>query len=149
MIYALEWYELPRKDYGYLVEYHPYLTRGDLMRLEQLNSEHLMNQTVTFGLTSIIANRFLLNRKSKFFSKYMQQRWLRAPCALALGGLSTYLLNVAVMRTVYLNDLTDLKLNKYFELDLDADLMKNDLKQIGINVEAKFYDARHAKEVAN
>ena len=29
MIYALEWYDVPRKDYGYLVEYHPYLTEGD------------------------------------------------------------------------------------------------------------------------
>jgi hypothetical protein len=108
MIYALEWYNVPRKDYGYLVEYHPYLTRGDLIRLEQLNSENLMHQTVTLGLTSIIANRFLLNRKSKFFSKYMQQRWLRTPCALAFGGLATYLINITLMRTVYLNDLKEL-----------------------------------------
>ena len=71
MVYALEWYDIPRKDYGSLVEYHPYLTHGDQMRLEQLNSETLMHQSITFGLSSIIANRFLLNRRSKFFSKYM------------------------------------------------------------------------------
>ena len=124
MIYALEWYDVPRKDYGYLVEYHPYLTRGDLMRLEQLNSEHMMHQGITFGLTTIISNRFLLNRSGKFLSKYMQQRWLRLPCAMAMGGLSTYALNVSIMRTVYLNDLQDLGLDKYFEIDLDADMMR-------------------------
>ena len=124
MIYALEWYDVPRKDYGYLVEYHPYLTRGDYLRLEQLNSEHLIYEVTTLGLCSLIANRFLLNRKSKFMSKYMQQRWLRAPCALALGGFATYLFHIGIMRTVYKNDLTEMGMDKYFELDLDADMMK-------------------------
>eukprot|EP00356_Strombidium_inclinatum_P007656 CAMPEP_0170501472 /NCGR_PEP_ID=MMETSP0208-20121228/38407_1 /TAXON_ID=197538 /ORGANISM="Strombidium inclinatum, Strain S3" /LENGTH=41 /DNA_ID= /DNA_START= /DNA_END= /DNA_ORIENTATION= len=40
------------------------------------------------------------------------------------------------MRTVYLNDLKDLGMDKYFELDLDGDMMKDDLKRYGINVEA-------------
>ena len=71
MIYALEWYDVPRKDYGYLVEYHPYLTKGDHARLEQLNSEHMIYEFTTFGLYSLVCNRFLANRKSKFLSKYM------------------------------------------------------------------------------
>ena len=33
MIYALEWFDVPKKEYGYLVEYHPYLTKGDHFRL--------------------------------------------------------------------------------------------------------------------
>ena len=148
MIYALEWYDLPRKDHGYLVEYHPYLTQGDQARLDQINSEHFMQQGVTFALLSIISNRFLLNRKSKFFSKYMQQRWLRGPCALAQAGILTYGLNITVMRAVYMKDLEDLKLTKYFDLDLDADMMREDLKQMGINVEAKFYDHEKAQERA-
>jgi hypothetical protein len=148
MIYALEWYDVPRKDYGYLVEYHPYLTRGDLIKLEQLNSEHLVNNTVTFGLTSIIANRFLQGVKSKFFSKYMEQRFLRAPLAFALGGLSTYLISITIMRTVYQNDLKDLNLDKYYELDLDADMMRQDLQQMGINVDATYFDKDHVVKIA-
>ena len=39
-------------------------------------------------------------------------------------------------------------MNKYFELDLDADMMRNDLKEMGIDVEAKYYDAQKVKEAA-
>ena len=44
------------------------------------------------------------------------------------------------MRSVYLNDLKDMELDKYFELDLDADMMRNDLKEFGIEVEGRFFD---------
>ena len=65
---------------------------------------------------------------------------MRTPCALSIGGFSAYLLNVAIMRSVYLNDLKDMELDKYFELDLDADMMRNDLKEFGIEVEGRFFD---------
>ena len=71
MLYALEWFDIPRSDPGYLVEYHPYLTKGDQMRLDTLNNEHMMSNGVTFILTSLIGNRYLLSRKSKFAQKYM------------------------------------------------------------------------------
>ena len=29
MIFALEWYDIPRTAYSDLIEYHPYLTKGD------------------------------------------------------------------------------------------------------------------------
>lgn len=29
MVYALEWYDIPRSAYSELVEFHPYLTYGD------------------------------------------------------------------------------------------------------------------------
>ena len=65
----------------------------------------------------------------------MQQKWLRAPCFLALGGLTTYLINLIIMRPVYLNDLKDMGMDKYFELDLDKEMMKNDLKDLGIIID--------------
>ena len=58
-----------------------------------------------------------------------------------MAGISTYFINISIMRQVYLNDIEGMGLNKYFELDLDADMMKNDLKEMGIDVEAKYYDA--------
>lgn len=33
MIYALEWYDIPRSAYSELIEYHPYLTLGDYDKL--------------------------------------------------------------------------------------------------------------------
>ena len=65
----------------------------------------------------------------------MQQKWLRAPCFLALGGLTTYLINLIIMRPVYLNDLKDMGMDNYFELDLDKEMMKNDLKDLGIIID--------------
>ena len=85
-----------------------------------------------------------MNLKSKFMSKYMGQRWLRAPCALALGGITTYIINRSVIQNVYHNDLKELKMDKYFELDLDANMMRQDLKEFGIDVEASYFDAKHA-----
>ena len=77
----------------------------------------------------------------RFNQRYMQQRFLRGPAALALAGLSTYLINITIMKQVYKNDLEEMGMHKYFELDLDADMMRNDLKEMGIEVEAKYYDA--------
>ena len=77
----------------------------------------------------------------------MQQRWLRAPVALFQGGFLTYAFDLGVMRHVYLNDLKELKMEKYFELDLDADMMREDLKKMGIEIEGKYYSppVRHKK----
>ena len=142
MIYALEWYDVPKKDYGYRVEYHPYLTKGDHLRLEQLNTEYQMYEGVTLVLCSLISNRFLLNLKQKFLQKYMTQRWLRAPCALALGGIATMSFHALVMKEIYLNDLKDMGMDQYFELDLDADMMKQDLGEMGIEIEARYFDSK-------
>ena len=147
MIYALEWYDVPKTDPGYLVEYHPYLTKGDLARLEQLNQEHTISNMVTLALTSLIGNRVLQRRKSPMAQKYMQQRWLRTPLALFMGGIATYTFNIVIMRSVYKNDLEDIGMNQYFELDLDADMMRQDLHEMGINVEAKYYTPKRNNEI--
>jgi hypothetical protein len=33
MIFALEWYDIPRTAYSELIEFHPYLTYGDYDKL--------------------------------------------------------------------------------------------------------------------
>ena len=62
----------------------------------------------------------------------MQKRLLRTPLAALLGGLTTYAINRTIMRPVYENDLKELGLDKYYELDLDADMMRQDLRQMKI-----------------
>ena len=59
MIYALEWYDVPKWNINYLVEYHPYLTKGDYERLETLNLEYMFTKSATFVLASIFSGRFL------------------------------------------------------------------------------------------
>ena len=58
----------------------------------------MISSAVTWVLTTLIGNRFLLNRKSKFGQKYMQQRWLRTPIAMGIGAVATYGINLALMR---------------------------------------------------
>ena len=60
MIYAIEWFELPRTDHHSLVLYHPELTKGDMEKLDALDQEHYFSGAITFVLTSLIANRLLL-----------------------------------------------------------------------------------------
>ena len=138
-MYALEWYDVPRKDYGTLVEYHPYLTKGDAAKLNYLNFEHMGSHAAIFCLLSLMSNRFLLRRQGKFFQKFMQQKYLRAPVALSMGLVTTYAVNLGIMRQIYFNDMKELGFEKYFELDLDADMMREDLQQMGINIEAKHF----------
>ena len=54
---------------------------------------------------------------------------------MALGGLTTYLINLLILRPVYLNDLKDMGMDRYFELDLDKEMMKSDLKEMGIIID--------------
>ena len=63
MIYAVEWFELPRTDHHSLVIYHPELTKGDMDKLDALDQEHYFSGGITFVLTSLIANRLLLRSK--------------------------------------------------------------------------------------
>ena len=69
----------------------------------------------------------------------MQQKYLRAPVAISMGLVTTYAINLGIMRQIYLNDLKELGFEKYFELDLDADMMRDDLKEMGIHIEAKHF----------
>ena len=64
----------------------------------------------------------------------MKQRWLRTPVALMLGGAVTFAINGLFMQPMYVNDLREMGMEKYYELDLDADMMRKDLTEIGIDV---------------
>jgi hypothetical protein len=53
----------------------------------------------------------------------------RYPAALGFAGLLTYAFNMFVLRPIYLNDIEEMGLaEKYFFLDLNADMMKDDLE---------------------
>ena len=102
---------------------------------------------VTFMLYTLLANR-MLNRWGPSYMKI--KRFVRTPSSLVLGGLVTYAFNLAVLRPVMHHDLQNMGLvDKYFQLDLNADLMRQDLQIKGIDIKAKFYDEQKAQDAAD
>ena len=62
----------------------------------------------------------------------MQKRMLRSPIACFFGGLFTLVIDRNIMLPVYEKDLEEMGLSKYYSLDLDADMMREDLRQMKI-----------------
>ena len=102
MIFAVEWYDVPRKNYGDLVQYHPYLTKGDLDKLYYVNMQHYIEHTGTLILFSIVSGKFLGRRP--FFSK----PFVKWPSSLLAGALSTYAFHLFFLREIYRSDLVEL-----------------------------------------
>ena len=77
------------------------------------------------------------------------RRVARFPLTALCAGLTTYGFNRFMLKPIYLNDLNDLGLaDKYFSLDLNADLMKEDLEELGIKIKAKYFDLEKAEKAA-
>ena len=104
MIFALEWYDIPRSSYSELIEFHPYLNYGDYEQLLQINRWHRTENSISMILFSMIVNR-LLWTKSNANSILKRRRLVRLPLAMGLGGLVTYVFNLAVLRPIYLDEL--------------------------------------------
>ena len=88
MIYSLEWYDIPRTSYSELIEYHPYLTKGDYDKLYYVNMQHTIENSLSFALFTMVSNRLMHNRGGIF-----KRRLSRIPLSLATGGLITYIFN--------------------------------------------------------
>jgi hypothetical protein len=99
MVYALEWYDIPRAAYSELIEFHPYLTKGDYDKLFYVNMQHKIENGISFSLLTLMANR-ILGAKFNLFKR----RLFRLPAAISVGGAFAYLFNLAVLRPIYLND---------------------------------------------
>ena len=120
MIYALEWYDIPRSAKTDLIEFHPYLNEEDYEKLEYIKQQHFMELTVSGILFSLVSNRVLNNQGPSIFKK----RYVRFPTALIFAGLLTYGFNQTLLKVLLYKDLKEDKLDKYFACDLNADMMK-------------------------
>ena len=137
MIYALEWFDIPRTMYSDLIEFHPYLNASDHDKLFYVNTQHRIENGISWLLFSLITNRYAL----KLNSTFARTRWLRLPACFLAGGVLAYGVNMAFLRTIYLSDLGEMGLtDKYFSLDLNAEMMKEDLSKIGIHINARHFD---------
>lgn len=147
MIYALEWYDIPRTAYSDLVEFHPYLSESDYDKLFYVNTQNRIENAVSMFLFTLVSNRMLMTRGPNIFRV---RRFARLPGALVFGGVCTWLTNRLLLKPIYLNDLTDMGLTKkYFDLDLNAEMMKGDLAQMGIKIDARHFNLNEAQEKAN
>ena len=125
MVYALEWYDVPRTAHVDLIMFHPYLTVKDHSDLEYIRSQHMSEQGLSLALFSLVGNRILRNQGPSLFKR----RYIRFPTAFIIGGLCTYAFNQALLKTILDNDLKAEGLDKYYTLDLNADMMKKDLEE--------------------
>ena len=83
-----------------------------------------------------MSNRVLNNQGPAIFRK----RYVRFPTAVIFGGLLSYGLNQIFLKTLLSNDLKEEKLDKYYTLDLNADMMKQDLASMGFKIKAANFD---------
>ena len=65
---------------------------------------------------------------------------MRFPTALIFAGLLTYGFNQTLLKTLLYKDLKEDKLDRYFTCDLNAEMMKQDLAEFGIRIQASHFD---------
>ena len=145
MIYALEWYDIPRSAKADLIEFNPYLNEEDHEKLYFIKQQHLMELSVSGILFSLVSNRILNNQGPSIFRK----RYVRFPTAICLAGLLTYGLNQTLLKTLLYKDLKEDNLDKYFALDLNADMMKQDLAGMGIRISATHFNIDESQKRVN
>ena len=80
----------------------------------------MIELAISSALGFLASNRILNNYGPTIF----QKRYVRFPSAALMGGLLTFGLNQTLLKTLLLNDLKEEKLEKYYTLDLNADMMK-------------------------
>ena len=59
---------------------------------------------------------------------------------MIFGGLITFALNATLLKTLLNKDLKEESLDKYYDLDLNASMMKKDLAEMGIRITANHFD---------
>ena len=127
MLYALEWYEVPKTAYINLVGFHPYLTEKDCAKLYEIKKDHLNENCISLLLFALLSNRLLT--KKAFF----QSRLTRIPATLFLSGCGAYLINKILLQPLMLQEMEEIEFKKkYFTLDLNENMMRHDLKNLGI-----------------
>ena len=147
MIYAIEWFDIPRDQSVDLIQLHPYLTKRDESRLYYVDLQHKMEFYASFLLFSLAASGLMLTRGPRLLRR---NSYVRMPVALALGFGASYVLNETVYMPSLRHDLVNMGLaEKYFELDLNAEMMQKDLKEMGIDTEARFFDLEEVQKQVN
>ncbi len=130
MLYASEWFNIP-KDMSYMkIILHPNLTIRDDKLLKNINKNN--NRTLIFYFLSNLAFMNIIGQKVKRSKTKLALRFL---LTLGLSANSSYLFNTFYVNPKFEETLKkDKNLNKYLTLDLDYKKIKADLSNYGIIV---------------
>ena len=99
------------------------------MELKGAEQNHMIENGITLVLGMLVCSR-LIKKKMPDVSRL--RRWF-----LTMGGSvpATYLINKIVLKPILMQELEDAELTeKYLKLDLDEEMMRTDLDQMGIRL---------------
>ena len=96
-------------------------------------------------LLFLVSNRVVRNQGASIFRK----RYVRFPVAMCTAGLATYAMNVMLLKPLLYKEFKEAGLDKYYELDLNAEMMKKDLADLGINIQAANFNLDEAQKRVN
>jgi hypothetical protein len=130
LIYTYEWFKLPKTNKFELVSYHPYLKQKDLDLANHISNKYMY---MTFMPTSL---SFLFGLG--YFSKYYKKRASRLLFGI-VNLIVTNLFGLCLWKYYFLEKMNEevsdnKRLKKYFELDVDKDMVREELKKYKINV---------------
>ena len=138
MVYALEWFDINKKNYIDLIKYHPNIIYKDYEEIENLQSQHNLDICVTMALSTLVTNRLL--------ASYIPRRIYRYPVTLLWSSAITYGFSQYVLHYVLRKSVDKRGLGQYLELHYDADAMRADLENVGIKIKARFYDKEEVQD---
>jgi hypothetical protein len=130
MLYAREWFNIPKEMSYMKIILHPYLTIRDDKLLKDMNKNN--NRSLIFYFLGNLALMNILGQRIKRSKTKLALRFLftLGLCAVSTYLYKTYYLNLKFEETLK----EDKNLNKYLKLDLDYNKIKADLSNYGIVV---------------
>ena len=123
MLYALDWYEIPKTKHADLVTFHPNLTEEDFEEIEHLTRQHRIENGICYVLYAMVGNRLL----SQYFTKMRQSKLLRLPSVLVGAAALTYGTNKVLFQHLMFTEIEEKGLDDYYELDLNEQMMRKDI----------------------
>jgi hypothetical protein len=129
LIYALEWFEIPEKNYYNKICFHPYLKAKDMQQLNRIYENG--KNSFYLSLVPVYATLYFMKKKyvKASIKKNLKPNILIYSFALILPILSWKLFFYPKIK----KDLSEDKLlSKYFVLDVDRDKIKKDLLNYNI-----------------
>ena len=126
MLYALEWFEVPKSNHLEQVMQHPQLTTDDQIKINYISKNHTIENALCFGLASVLF--------WKQGHRFVKRPFLRVLPVAVSALVFSYFTNRILFEPLVKNEIVDNDMAQYFELDLDEGMMRADLAQLGVQL---------------
>jgi hypothetical protein len=133
LIYAYEWFKIPERNAFEKVCFHPYLTKGDFNKANELRENQKIN-LFAFCIVPLYAGLFLIKRKIAR-TTYYRRNWSPIIGIVSAAILVPFACWNVVLKKKLDNDIKeDPNLKKYLTLDLDKNKISKDLLNYNITI---------------